>query len=161
MVKTMTMTLDEMLNKFRIGSRELFNNYFRISDPYQNNGWEMEERFSDIEEVFFQKLVCEPMSLDCVTYGYNQPKIFVKIRLGESSQIMINRDIDSGYWDYPQKEINNDVKMTFISFFDWDQLGFRDNQYVRVLIVESPNNNEIIGKHALIESRNIIFISNP
>jgi hypothetical protein len=99
------------------------------------------------------------MNLECVTYGYNQPKILVKIRLGEFSQIMINRDIDSGYWDYPLKEINNDVKMTFISFFDWDQLGFRDNQYVRVLIVESPNNTEIIGKHALIESRNVIFIS--
>jgi hypothetical protein len=69
--------------------------------------------------------------------------------------IMLNREIDSGYWDFPLKEVAKDVAMNFISFFDWNRLAFRDNQYVRALIVDWPLHPEAIGKHALIESQHV------
>jgi len=31
--------LDELINRFRLAGRELFNQFFRIPQPYENNGW--------------------------------------------------------------------------------------------------------------------------
>lgn len=50
--------------------------------------------------------------------------------------IMFNREIQSGYWDHPLKEVTNDAKLVFVSFFDWDDLDYRDNRYVRVIVGE-------------------------
>lgn len=48
--------------------------------------------------------------------------------------------------------------MRLISFFDWDEIGFRDMRYLRVRIVASPD-KELIGRDALIEadSCNVTF----
>ena len=150
------MNLDEMMNRFRLASREVFNHYFRVPDPYDNNGWLFEERFSEVQVVLFQKLVAEAASLSCVRYGCLQPEILVELR-AEQTPIMINREIDSGYWDNPIKEITKDARLLFISFFDWDQLDYRDNRYVRLQIDSWPLHPETAGSHALIESHYVSF----
>ena len=152
------MSLDEMMNQFRLASREMFNHYFRVLQPYENDGWMLEERFGEVEELLFQKLVAEPASIKPVTYGHIQSDIGVELRSGEFAPIMLNREIDSGYWDSPLEEITKDAKLFFLSFFDWDNLDYHDNRYVRVQVGDWPSHPEAIGKHALIESQYVKFV---
>ena len=117
------------------------------------------ERFSAVQNVLFQNLVMEPASLDNVSYGNPQPEILVDLRPGiESVPASINREMNSGYWDYPVREIPRGSKLFFVSFFDWNQLDYRDNEYVRIQIDDLPSHPEARGKHALIEWRYVTFV---
>lgn len=115
----------------------------------------------EVQNVLFQKLVTEPASLSGTKYGDPQRNILVELRDSVAAPIMLNREVDSGYWDYPVKEVTKEVRLLFVSFFDWDQLNYRDNQYARVQIEHWPTHSETVGKHALIESRYVRFVNNP
>src|ERR1700719_579447 len=83
------MTLDERMNRFRLASRELFNHFFHIpaatgaasalppgtSSAYNDEAWNAEERFSEVEAVLFEKLVIEPAQLTQVEYRDLHPQI--------------------------------------------------------------------------------------
>jgi hypothetical protein len=148
------------MNEFRLASRELFNQFFRVPDPYGNSeqAWLKEERFSDVQALLFQKLVAESASLAVAQYGDPQCSILVVPYHDSPVPIMLNRDIDSGYWDYPMKAITKESRLLFVSFFDWDQLDYRDNRYVRVQVDRAPTYPEIVGKHGLIESQYARFV---
>ena len=154
------MNFDDTVKQFRLASRELFNQYFHMSDPWKNSdlAWEPEARFSDVEAVLFQKLVAEPASLPQVAYKTVQTSI--RVELAENTNrapIMINREIKSGYWDHPVAEVNREAIMLFIQFFDWDVLSYRDNRFVRVQIESWPLHQELVGKHALIDTQYVRF----
>ena len=72
---------------------------------------------------------------------------------------MINRDTDSGYWDFPVQSMTKSGRLSFIRFFDWDLLAIRDNQYVHARIDEWPDHPECVGKHVLIETQYVVFQS--
>jgi hypothetical protein len=59
---------------------------------------------------------------------------------------MLNREVDSGYWDYPLEEVTREAKLGFISFFDWDQLDYRDHRYVRVQVLEWASQPTVVGE---------------
>jgi len=161
------MTLNEMMNRFRVAGRELFNHFFHAStvihelgvplNVYSNEAWDFEERFSHVEEALFENLVCVPAKLTHVAYGSLQPEILVELR-GDLCSIMLNREIKSGYWDFPLSEVTRDARLFFIKFFDWDLVGYRDNQYVRVQVADWPSHREAVGKEAMIESRYVHFV---
>jgi len=151
------MELDELMNRFRVASRELFNHYFRVPDPYNNDGWTYEERFARVQTELFQTLVVEPGNLGNARYGAMLPAVRVELRHGDRAPIMLNRETDSGYWDHPIKEVTRDAKLNFIRFFDWDQLDYRDNRYVRVRVESWPSQKNAEGKDALIESHYVKF----
>jgi hypothetical protein len=153
--------LNERMKQFRLASRDLFNHFFRVPEPYINEqqyAWLQEERFCEIQHVLFQKQVAEPLSLNAERYGCPQPDILVESCHDVAIPIKLNREINSGYWDYPLKEINSNVRLLFVCFFDWDQLDYRDNQYVRVQVNHWPLHLEAIGKHGLIESQYVKFV---
>lgn len=150
-------TFDESMNKFRLASRTVFNSFFHIQDPYENDGWAYEERFSAIEKLLFQKIVIEPASLPSIVYGDVQEQVIVKLRSGDDAPIMINRQIDSGYWDFPLKTLTNEAELVFIRFFDWDVLDYHDNQYVRLRIKKWHSHPEVVGKDALIEAKYVRY----
>jgi hypothetical protein len=152
------MQIDAAMNSFRLASRELFNYHFHAQDPGNDEAWKAVERFREVEAILFQKLVSEPLSLKKVRYGESQLEISVALRKNmEMAPIMVNRDVDSGYWDHSLEKVPQHAKMAFISFFDWDQLSVRDNQFVRVQLLYWPAHAEVEGKHALIESQSIQF----
>lgn len=152
------MDLDARMNQFRVASRELFNHFFRVDEPYNNDqAWLMEERCSEVQELLFQKLVIEPAGLPSVVYGLLNPNIVASLRLGDFAPIMLNREVDSGYWDHPLREVTREAKLAFISFFDWDQLDYRDHRYVRVQVLEWPSQPAVVGKHAFIEAHYVRF----
>ena len=122
--------------------------------------WDLEMRFSHVEEVLFDKMVCEPVNLTHVPYGNLQPEMVVEL-VSDHCPIMLNREIDSGYWDFPLREVTRDARLCFIRFFDWDNLDYRDNRYVRVPVNDWPAQPEAIGKHALIQSLDVQFVPAP
>mgnify|MGYP003703970341 FL=1 len=152
------MELDALINRFRVASRELFNGYFRVDDPHKNpEAWTFDERHGEIEQVLFEKMVLEPADLPSVDYGFANPNILVQLK-SDFAPIMFNREINSGYWDHPLREVTNDAKLVFVSFFDWDDLDYRDNRYVRVIVKEWLAYPEMTDKHALLESQYARFI---
>ena len=116
--------IDELLGRFRLASRDLFNHYFRVCNPYKrgSGAWIPEERFREVESLLFQKLVVEPANLPTIEYGELQEGILVTPRHSGIMPVLLNRDVDCGYWDYPLTEITDDAQVFFLSFFDWDQL---------------------------------------
>lgn len=150
--------LHTVLNQFRLAGRSLFNEYFRDSELYTDAGWVAQERFAAVEAMLFQKLVIETSGLAQVPYGYMHPGIAVQPKASEPAPIMVNREVDSGYWDHPLYEVTSDTRLLFMCFFDWDLLDYRDNRYVRVLIEKWPGHPEVRGKHALIESPYVRFL---
>ncbi|RYG12920.1 MAG: hypothetical protein EON92_06985 [Burkholderiales bacterium] len=155
------MNLDTRLNRFRLASRELFNLYFRVEDASgagtDPEAWGTEERFGEVERILFEKLVLEPMQMGGPTYGRHNAHIQVLLRSGRFARIMLNRDVDSGYWDHPIREVTEDATLEFVSFFDWDQLHYRDHRYVRVFVGAWPSQPAAVGKHALIESQYVRY----
>lgn len=150
--------LDEAMNRFRLASRELFNNYFKLPGPSSKEGWQWEGRFSEVEAVLYHTLVGEPASLSSTRYGELQPDVLVELSEGFRGPVMVNRGVDSGYWDDPTTDISNEVRLLFVRFFDWNLLGYRDNRYVRVHISEWDAHPELVGRHALIESQYVHFV---
>jgi hypothetical protein len=152
----MSEPFDELVGRFRVASREIFNHWFRVPDPDQNDGWTLEERFSDIEVLLFEKLVVEPAELPAIRYGDPNPHVRVGI-VADRVPLMVNRETDSGYWDFPVDTATRDAQLAFIAFFDWDQVAFRNNQYVRVRIDSWPSQPSAVGKQALIEAQHAVF----
>jgi hypothetical protein len=152
------MTLDDHINRFRVASRELFNGYFRTPDPYGGTvGWVLEERFSAVESLLFQKLVTEPSALQLEHYGDVQNHILVEPQ-ADSVPWMLNRELNSGYWDGSPAKVTREARLFFVKFFDWDQLAIRDNRYVRVKVAEWAAHPETTAKHALIETQYVRYV---
>ena len=151
--------LDERMQRFRIASRELYNNFFAVPDPWRNDGWIMAERFADVEQVLFRRLVFEPtpegLSQGCAHFDV---ELAIQVVLTTPfCPIMINRAIDSPYWDHPIKEITQEARLLYIEFFDWDELSFRNNQYVRVRIQQWDAHPGTVGSQALVEARHVRY----
>jgi hypothetical protein len=130
-----------------------------MDDVLASEDWELYEHFTTIEENLFLALVSKTTGISSVTYGYIQPEILVKPRpeTRYGIPIMLNREIDSGYWDHPINLATSDCLFTFVSFFDWDQKSYKDNRYVRVVVKDWPENLSLVGKHALIETQYVLY----
>lgn len=151
------MCINHLINRFRVASRELFNNFFSVLDPYNNDGFIWVERFREVEVSLFQQLVTAAAGIDRIQYGSFQPNISVTLNCGNFAPIMINRETNGGYWDFPVTQVDSSARLGFIGFFDWDLLHCRDNQYVRVKILNWQSHPECVGKDALIEATNVAY----
>ena len=149
--------IDASIRQFRIASRELFNSYFRIHAPYDNDGWDGRDRFSQLENILFDALVGQPHGLTPSAYGAANEEVLVKIRDLDAAPAQLNRLVDSGYWDHPVTQIDSGAVMCFIRFFDWDQLDYRDNRFVRACVREWPSHANEVGKHVLLEAQHVRF----
>jgi hypothetical protein len=149
--------MDRSINKFRLASREIFNTYFRDSSSEYEAEWEYFENIQFIEESLFKALVVVPNKIVDVVYGRPQIEILVKSAIETSIPLMLNREVDCGYWDHPVTVAVPNASFTFVKFFDWDQMGYMDNRYARVIVREWPERQDLIGKHALIETQYITY----
>lgn len=149
--------MNRSINKFRLASRELFNTYFLDALSEDQTGWEYLEHFDFVQESLFAALVSVPNGLGQVVYGSPQPEILVKVASATGAPILLNREIDSGYWDDPIDCASPSAIFMFVNFFDWDQRSYKDNRYARVIVLAWPENAQLIGKHALIETHYIAY----
>jgi len=153
------MDLHSQMMSYRLASRELRNKYFAPTS-WNYPEWDVIELYENVKRELFRNLILYPFALAEPEEGEENNDIEVSIT-GTFAPIMINREINCGYWDYPCKEVKNTVKMCFIDFFDWDQVGVIDNQYVLVKIKEYKENPDVEGKQALIESQYVKFKKVP
>ncbi len=158
------MLINERMDRFRRASRETFNNYFRVPREgsnimsCQDECWGAKERFDELERVMFEKLVKEPLSIEGPEYGLAQPNIqVVSENLVTEIPIMLNRELASGYWDYPLKGVPAETVMRFVCYFDFDCIDNFDCRYVRIEVEASSKHPEIVGKEALIETQYISY----
>jgi len=158
---TRPINMDVMMSSFRLASRDLFNNYFhKLMVEKRENGNEkfpIHENFVKVQNILFDTLVLNPAMIGNISYGDLQPNIRVELRYGSHAPVLINRELRSGYWDHPIKEINDSANMLFMSFFDWNKDDFIDNQYVVAQIDNWFEYPSMKGKCVLIENRYVKF----
>ena len=149
----MHMLLHDRLVAFRLASRQLFNGFFRHPSN-SAAAWEDEERFSNVEEELFRMLVSDPEGIPDIAYAETQPEICIRFRAGISSKRwLLNR---KGSWE--ESVCLADAEMHFEAFFDWNQVGVKDYQYVRVKVAECPDRTDLVGMEALIEFQDVYFL---
>ncbi len=151
--------INKDIDNFRQASRELFNQYFRVEDPRADECW-LFHAFNDVQALLFEKMVLDLNKIKGTGYGEFNPHIRVVLQ-SDFAPIMVNRQKNSGYWDFPLKEVTKDVHMSFIKFFDWDESGCRDNQYVLVTIDEWLSHPDATGKQALILAQYVSYVHMP
>jgi len=171
----MVMDLHQSMSRFRLASRELFNHYFAVPYSSAQSSYEYYDGFNEVERVLFTMLVLEPCAVPSApssyVYGFDaHPSIRVRLPIANVDEniggvddplvapIMLNREINSGYWDYPLEQFTNDATLLYVAFFDWDSMQSRDNAYVRVQVSDWPSHPETIGKYALVESYLVRYV---
>jgi len=147
------MPLHDRLTAFRLASRQLFNGFFRCSTG-SAAAWQDEERFSNVEEELFRMLVSDPEGIPDIAYPETQPEIHVRFRDRiPRARWLLNRD---GSWE--EAVCPPDAELQFEAFFDWDQVGVKDYQYVRVRVGTCPSRIELSEVEALVEYQDVIFL---
>jgi hypothetical protein len=159
------MDVTDNITRFREAARHLWNTYFH-EQMAGDRAWDLRDAFSSVYVNLFDAMVKFglPDSAPSIPHlwdGENKVLLEYHVKGKEKELVaMINRTIPaSGYWDHPIQRIKpEEADMRLISFFDWNEIGFRDIRYLRVRIIASGN-NEIVGRDALIEadSCHIIF----
>jgi hypothetical protein len=153
------MSVDQNMQRFLIASRSLFNQFFFQIEPFgdPNRAWDMNELFQPVERALFEALVAKPLDVGAEPYGELQTRLAVLPSGDFELPIMLNRDRSSGYWDHPIDRSSPIVQLRFISYFDWSNIGRRDNRYARVRVIDWPGNPELVGKDGLVETCNVRY----
>lgn len=117
----------------------------------------MTEGFAIVQRELFERLICVPFELKHFEYGL-EPQLNIQVKPDHgNAPIMLNRDINSGYWDHHLTEISNEPVLVFLEFFDWRSQHIMDNQYVKIQVLTSSVYPDIVGKQGLIEVTNVTF----
>jgi hypothetical protein len=153
-------------SSYRECVRHLWNTHVLDALKTSSDKWGLRDEFNSVCSTLFSALVVEPLGLPRAT---DFRELLARTR--ELSKrgvpwlhvvpqttpfgvpIMINRDqVESdGYWDHPVRHVSpSDVTLSFVSWFDFDELAFRDFRYYRVRITSAAR-DEIVGRAALIE----------
>jgi hypothetical protein len=148
-----------LFSTYRECVRHLWNTYFRpIAEPTQD--WDVRDEFDAISLSIFSSLVSQPLSASdhrlAPAWSADPaplPCFRIVPAIEHGTPILINRDLPrSGYWDHPVSRVRpGDIELHLLRFFDFDQMGCRDYEYLEVVVHASPTYPEILGRAALIE----------
>lgn len=159
--------LTQKFTLYRECARNLWNRYFLNQMPLEDP-WDFRDHFEDICVLLFTSFVLHPIGRckEKKTPSYMahlEPLAFLQVipSLDSGVPVQINREKEGShaYWDYPLKTIRPpDATLLFIDYFDFDVLGSREFEYCLVRIVESKAFPEIIGRDALINSKDVKIV---
>jgi hypothetical protein len=144
-----------LMNAYRDCVRHLWNTYFQ-RDAESEQDWDLRDEFNAVAAQLFRALILwkvqrEETEVQPDEQEPRAPLGFLHVVVEPRSEIMINRQTASGYWDYPMTVVEReDLDLRFLQYFDWDVLGFRDFAYYRVRIVGSTKYPQVVGKDALV-----------
>ncbi len=148
--------ITDLIHRHRECSRHIWNSYF-YQQAEANDDWDLRDQFEDVCAKLFTSLVLWPIEKESYTFNpaYLQPQReipFIRVIPTGSCGVFINREICSGYWDHPIKEVSEeDIDMRFIHYFDWSIMGIRDFEFFHVMIISSKLHPELNGRHALVK----------
>lgn len=150
-----------LFDTYRECVRHLWNTYYRpIAEPGQD--WDLRDEFVDVTREIFSSLVLRPLEIfegrltpEYAAVPAPLPNFQIAPVIDHGTPILINRDLpSSGYWDHPISKIKpNEVELHFLTYFDFDKLGYREYRYIQVLIHASAPYPEIVGRLALVETQ--------
>lgn len=155
------MTIDERYTHFREVARSLWNSGFCHIPELQN--WDTQIQFQRIVEELFQLIVLIPSGIEArieLPWPETEPTEMRVVPIGPGVRILVDeRDpSDSVHvYGYEATEVGEGVAFRFLEPFDWDCLGVRDFQYVRVLILSWPSAERWVGHFGLIASRDALL----
>jgi hypothetical protein len=142
-----------IFDHYRVSVRSIWNTAF-WPDP-ELRDWDSVDQFRSVEKILFDALVLT--KLDKVIPPedvFRKPISFLSVTASSPSvPIMIQcprPEKPIGYWDDPIDRLTPGVEMHFLSFFDWNELDYRDLQYYRVSIARFDEHPHLIGREALI-----------
>lgn len=124
---------------------------------------ELEEEFCEIEQLLFNSIVLyqiggEVSDLDRLDDHMNKaPRVLQRFRIvprGHSMPVLINREMTSGYWDYPITELQrNEAEIGFVHYFDFSGIDMpRRYEYLRGRVLDCTKRPEIVGKDILVSA---------
>ena len=148
-----------VINQYRECVRHLYNTYFlkEVSEG-EDIDWDLKDLYNNIASQLFDAVVLYPRDISNakLTPDHIVPKVplaFLQIMPSDhaAAMVLINREIDSGYWDEKATDQELcDSRMSFLGFFDFDSSGFMEMNYYLVLIESAPNRPDLAGRQALI-----------
>jgi len=144
-----------VFDHYRLSARSVWNTAF-WPDP-DLRGWDSVEQFGAIENILFDSVVLAKLDVDFPrTEVFQRPIPFFSVTpVSSTVPIMIQcprPEAPKGYWDDPIDRVSaGEVEMHFVSFFDWNQLDYRDLQYYNVSIAGFDEQPHLVGREALIE----------
>src|SRR5262249_1080570 len=120
-----------LMDGYRECVRHLWNMHFwKDAEPQQD--WDLAEGFNAVAARLFQLLVLRPLGgaeteVRPDDWAQREPLSFLHVYVDPRSEIMVNRGLDTGYWDDPLRVIEKgELDLRFLQFFDWWLLGFRE-----------------------------------
>lgn len=147
--------ITDRIQNYRECVRHIWNTHFR-AEAEQRQDWDLRDEYCDAALILFRALVLHGLDVGETELfadyrAEQQPLSFLRVVIETSSEILINRTGQSGYWDDPVTRLEKgDCDLRFIQFFDWWDLGFRDFAYYRVRIASSSRYPHLVGRDALL-----------
>ena len=143
------------MDAYREAVRHLWNVHLRAAaEPVKN--WDIRDDFNEIAALLFRLIVLRPLGREDWEFPPDHwdtrgPFPFLRVTVTLTSEILINRELRSGYWDFPLRAVNRgELDLHFIQYFDWWDLGQRDLAFYRVRVMGSRNHPAVVGKDALV-----------
>jgi hypothetical protein len=157
-----------LMNAYRECVPHLWNTHFQVHAEAEND-WDLRDGFNEVAARLFRLIVLWPLHREewevAVDHWADRaPFPFLHVVVDRTSEIMINRELASGYWDDPLRVVEpEDLELRFLQYFDWWDLGVRDWAFYRVRIVGSAKHPPLIGKDALLRvlGTNVRVLGDP
>jgi hypothetical protein len=164
------MDITDRFNAFRECARHLWNCH--LAAVVSSDRWAVRDDFDDVCVILFRTMVVGSLAeghelLSCPLPGRvperaHLDRLHVVPAGSPTIPVMINRDrsLASGYWDHPTCRLPEKTELRLVSWFDFDELGFRDFKYLLVRVVTSTQ-PEIVGRAALVECEHVRVLFDP
>lgn len=155
-----------LIHQYRECIRHLWNTYF-WQDVLTIENADLTDEFDDIASKLFSALVLNKIGVEGVElapsyWGPKKALNFLQVQVPMScNSVMVNREMDSGYWDLTiTEEELRQTTMIFLHFFDFDSYGFREWGYYLAEIEKSDLRPELVGRTALVPvgSATVVYI---
>src|SRR5579862_7056185 len=93
------------MDAYRECARHVWNTYFQ-QDAERDGDWDLRDHFNEVALTLFRALVLRRLGRAGFVVQPDQrcPRQvlpFLHVRVESSTEILVNRDLDSGYWDHP------------------------------------------------------------
>lgn len=136
--------------------RSLWNLGFYTKPELRN--WNCERSYDEAVARLFEGMILRPLGISERVDPTFAPGLtaYFAVETVAGNRLLVNRnspDEPGGIWGHPILEAGQARwRLRFMGFVDWDVLGMRDFQYIRVLVEEIEGRPDLAGRHALIES---------
>src|SRR3990172_7318562 len=140
--------VNELLLKYREGARILWIGFLR-----EGADFDRVDAFASIRAILFEELVLKAVGQPGFRKALERdpyPFLLVVPNV-EPVPVQVNRPSDDRnmYWDDPVTQLGvAGLSLALIDSFDWDDFGYIDLRYYRVLIVACREHPRLVGRQA-------------